>query len=220
MSAMERNRPQVRARAALLAIPLLLLGGCGGCQRSEEAAAPAAREGAGAAPAIPKLPTRPPGVIRPGTDLTPAARISPPTPMSRATFEAAEPADAPAPAMDEPDEPADEPAMDEPPDLPEPDQDFGVAEPGEPSDCIIIIDADPDFGEPPLSVNFSVESQCDGPPTYSWDFGDHSPPSSDPAPVHVYRAAGEYTVRLTATAPDGTLATDEIDISVEAPPEE
>lgn len=35
----------------------------------------------------------------------------------------------------------------------------------------------------------------------TWDFGDGSPPSSDPNPTHVYPTAGSYNVTLDATAP-------------------
>jgi PKD repeat protein len=37
------------------------------------------------------------------------------------------------------------------------------------------------------------------PYTYSWDFGDGSPTSSEQNPTHVYATAGSYTVELTVT---------------------
>ena len=45
-----------------------------------------------------------------------------------------------------------------------------------------------------------------GPPplSYTWDFGDGSPPATEPSPVHRYQRPGAYTVSLTATGPSGT----------------
>jgi PKD repeat protein len=43
--------------------------------------------------------------------------------------------------------------------------------------------------------------------TYSWNFGDGSPVSSQVHPAHLYTAAGSYTVTLTATNPVGTDVT-------------
>jgi hypothetical protein len=86
-------------------------------------------------------------------------------------------------------------------------------------DCIVLIDAVPDFGEPPLTAQFSVEAHCTGgTPAYTWTFGDGSAPSSEAAPAHVYENTGEYTVRLQAVAPDGARASDEMDILVEESP--
>jgi hypothetical protein len=185
---------------------LLLLGGCGSCQRTSEtpdttssgaaavtarrptvrAAAPATASGAGAA-AAPAAPGR---ILAP--TFGPTVGFGP-------TGSAARQAEAPPPAEGSAD--ADEAVP---------------AELENEGDCIVIIDADPDFGEPPLSVSFSVESQCTGgTPALTWDFGDNSPPSSDPAPIHVYDKPGEYTARVLATAADGTKAADEIDITVE-----
>ena len=219
MTAAEHRSGRVwSSLAVMVLVSVLWFGGCSGCRRTEETPGQPASAGSDAAPAIQKkAATRSPGgVIRPGSEVTPESRISAPTPVARATFEPREkhagwPAQNQEPGEQQPEEPAD---------VPEPHDDAGDSEPMEVGDCIVIIDADPDFGEPPLSVNFSVESQCEGTPSYSWDFGDHSSPSSDPSPTHVYEAAGEYTVRLTATSPDGTKATDEIDISVEAVPAE
>nr|MDO8088569.1 PKD domain-containing protein [Candidatus Sigynarchaeum springense] len=44
------------------------------------------------------------------------------------------------------------------------------------------------------------------PSTFSWDFGDGSPASSEQDPSHVYTSAGTYTVSLTVT--DADLETD------------
>ena len=40
--------------------------------------------------------------------------------------------------------------------------------------------------------------------TFSWDFGDGSPVSSEPNPTHTYAVNGNYTVTLTVTNPCGT----------------
>jgi hypothetical protein len=82
--------------------------------------------------------------------------------------------------------------------------------------CTVIIDAEPDYGEPPLTVHFSVDADCgSGTPTYDWDFGDNSPHGAVAAPVHIYEKAGDYTVTLKATGPGGANGSDEIDITVE-----
>ena len=41
--------------------------------------------------------------------------------------------------------------------------------------------------------------------TYSWDFGDGSPTTSDPNPNHTY-AAGTYTATLTVIDNEGAMA--------------
>jgi PKD repeat protein len=56
-------------------------------------------------------------------------------------------------------------------------------------------------GRAPLSVAFSNRSA--GASEYAWDFGDGSV-SGESSPAHVYRFGGEYTVQLTARAPDGS----------------
>jgi len=82
--------------------------------------------------------------------------------------------------------------------------------------CTVIIDADPDYGEPPLTVHFSVDADCGGgTPAYDWDFGDNSPHGAVAAPVHIYEKAGDYTVTLKVTGPGGANGSDEIDITVE-----
>jgi len=83
-------------------------------------------------------------------------------------------------------------------------------------DCFVIVDAEPDFGAPPLSVNFITETDCTGEPvTFSWDFGDGSKGGNDPKPSHTYDKAGDYIATVTASAPDGGRGTDEIDITVD-----
>ncbi|GBD26996.1 Protease 1 [bacterium HR30] len=81
-------------------------------------------------------------------------------------------------------------------------------------DCVVLIDADPDYGPPPLSVSFTSEVECTGGEAqYKWDFGDGST-STEPNPVHTYTKVGEYTATLTVTAGE-VSASDEIDITVE-----
>jgi PKD repeat protein len=83
-------------------------------------------------------------------------------------------------------------------------------------DCFVIVDAEPDFGAPPLTVNFVTETDCTGEPvTYSWDFGDGTTGGNDSKPSHTYDKAGDYIAVVTATAPDGGSGTDEIDITVD-----
>lgn len=84
-------------------------------------------------------------------------------------------------------------------------------------DCFVIVDAEPDFGAPPLAVNFITEIDCTGQPvTYSWDFGDGSKGGNDPRPSHTYDKPGDYVATVTVTAPDGGNGSDEIDITVDS----
>jgi hypothetical protein len=90
--------------------------------------------------------------------------------------------------------------------------------PAEPAagDCLVVIDATPDYGPPPLGVSFSAEAECSaGQPTFKWNFGDGSAPSVEANPAHTYTAIGEYTASVVVTGPDGATASDEIDITVE-----
>jgi len=58
-------------------------------------------------------------------------------------------------------------------------------------------------GQPPLAVEFTAV--CDtSVASYSWTFGDGET-SNGPSPIHIYRAAGTYTVGLTAELVDGTV---------------
>ncbi|MEO8603558.1 MAG: PKD domain-containing protein [bacterium] len=84
-------------------------------------------------------------------------------------------------------------------------------------DCFVIVDAEPDFGGPPLVVNFTTETDCTADPvTYSWDFGDGSKGGNEANPSHTYTKPGDYVATVTTTAPDGGHGTDEIDITVDA----
>jgi hypothetical protein len=91
-----------------------------------------------------------------------------------------------------------------------------VPEEGGEVDCFVIVDAEPDFGAPPLTVNFTTETDCTGSPvTFSWDFGDGKKGGNEPNPSHTYEAAGDYVAVVTTTAPDGGSGSDEIDITVD-----
>jgi len=60
--------------------------------------------------------------------------------------------------------------------------------------------ASPIAGLAPFTTQLSSAGSSDPyglPLTYSWDFGDGSPASTDPNPSHVYAANGTYTVTLT-----------------------
>ena len=83
-------------------------------------------------------------------------------------------------------------------------------------DCIVIGDASPDYGAPPLNVELSAEAECSaGQPKYRWDFGDGTAPSDQANATHTYKNAGDFTATVTVTGPDGSTSTDEIDITVE-----
>jgi cytochrome c len=92
----------------------------------------------------------------------------------------------------------------------------GQPEEANEGDCVVVADADPDYGPPPLGVAFTAEAECTGgQPTYKWDFGDGSPPSSEANPSHTYTKAGDFTATVTVTGSNGAVGSDEIDITVE-----
>ena len=57
-------------------------------------------------------------------------------------------------------------------------------------------------GPAPLSLNF-LNASTGSITSYAWDFGDGTS-STDQAPIHVYAAAGVFTVKLTVTGPGGS----------------
>jgi PKD domain len=84
-------------------------------------------------------------------------------------------------------------------------------------DCFVIVDAEPDFGPPPLKVQFMTEIDCTAEPVnYTWDFGDGTAGGNEPNPVHVYEKPGDYVAIVTTRSPDGGEGEDEMDISVDA----
>jgi len=73
-------------------------------------------------------------------------------------------------------------------------------------------------GPAPLEVQFNAHSLgLEGALAYRWDFGDGQS-AADPAPLHIYRAAGQYVARLTVTAESGQQASADVAIIVEEPP--
>ena len=83
--------------------------------------------------------------------------------------------------------------------------------------CFVIVDTEPDFGSPPLTVQFMTEVDCSsGPVTFGWDFGDGASGGNEPGPSHVYEKPGDYIVTVTVEAPDGGHGKDEIDVTVDA----
>ena len=86
----------------------------------------------------------------------------------------------------------------------------------EEADCFVIVDAEADFGAPPLTVEFVTEVECTATPvTYAWDFGDGTKGGNEPNPTHVYKKPGDYLAVVTASSPDGGRGSDEIDITVD-----
>ena len=86
-------------------------------------------------------------------------------------------------------------------------------------DIELIADGDPDSGEVPLRVRFSVEALLDkevNQPTYTWDFGDGSPPSHDASPEHTYEKPGDYLATVRLVTKTGERGWDEVDIEAEA----
>jgi hypothetical protein len=83
-------------------------------------------------------------------------------------------------------------------------------------DCFVIVDAEPDFGGPPLEVRFETEIDCTAEPvTYTWDFGDGTTGGNEPNPTHVYTKPGDYLATVVTKSPDGGEGEDEIDITVD-----
>jgi len=90
-----------------------------------------------------------------------------------------------------------------------------VAPAAQEPDCFVIVDAEPDYGEPPLVVQFETEVDCTGSPvTYEWDFGDGEKGSSEANPKHIYAKAGDYLAVVRVSAADGAKSNDEIDVTV------
>jgi len=82
----------------------------------------------------------------------------------------------------------------------------------------ISIDADPDIGKAPLTVQFSavvLDDDLPGPFYYQWDFGDGARDATNPT-THTYRVAGEYTTTCMVTNSQGQVGREEVQIQVDA----
>lgn len=64
--------------------------------------------------------------------------------------------------------------------------------------------ASPTAGQSPLRVNFTDNSTGDGISSRVWDFGDGAT-STEQNPVHTYKAAGAFTVKLTVSNEAGAM---------------
>jgi PKD repeat protein len=78
------------------------------------------------------------------------------------------------------------------------------------------INADPDIGTAPLSVEFTAMLDDDPPQpvSFQWDFGDGGRDFSNPA-HHTYRQPGQYTATLLVTNGLGQVARRELEIQVD-----
>jgi PKD repeat protein len=107
-----------------------------------------------------------------------------------------------------------------PPRPPEP----AVAVPGDakpsgglldPDVLIVDVDAEPMFGDAPLTVRFTADvwDETDE-PRYAWRFGDDEAASAEQYPVHRYDRPGAYTATVTVRDASGRTGTGEVDVQV------
>jgi PKD repeat protein len=80
------------------------------------------------------------------------------------------------------------------------------------------LDTDTDIGTAPLTVEFtaSLDEDLPGPFYFQWDFGDGARDVSNPT-NHTYREPGEYTATVTVMNAQGQQATQDVEITVDAP---
>lgn len=77
-------------------------------------------------------------------------------------------------------------------------------------------DSDVDEGKAPLTVKFMADVEGGKAPlTYKWSFGDGTPDSTEPNPVHVYEKAGRYQADLEVKDASGDEDADYLEIEVE-----
>ena len=60
--------------------------------------------------------------------------------------------------------------------------------------------------EPPATVHF-YDSTTGGGIFWKWNFGDSTPNSTQPNPVHIFKKTGNYNISLTETGPNGCAVT-------------
>ncbi len=80
--------------------------------------------------------------------------------------------------------------------------------------------ATPTTGQAPLLVHFSPAGSVDPDgfiEEYKWNFGDGSPISNLPDPLHTYSAGGVYTATLTITDDGGKIGTAAVQVVVSPP---
>ncbi len=83
-------------------------------------------------------------------------------------------------------------------------------------ECVVLVDAQPDIGNPPLTVRFETELDCSSSPvTYSWDFGDGASAGNVANPKHTYEMTGDFVAVVRVRGADGAESDDEIDIVVD-----
>jgi hypothetical protein len=95
-----------------------------------------------------------------------------------------------------------------------------AAAPGAPAQAIIeelYVDseAEPDEGEPPLTVKFvtTVEDQT-GEVECEWDYGDGSPKEKALSPTHVYKTEDDFIATVVCKDAKGITGETEVDITV------
>lgn len=81
---------------------------------------------------------------------------------------------------------------------------------------IFTIEAEPDSGEAPLKVKFTVDLLGEElkKPRFHWDFGDGST-SKERSPTHTYKKPGEYKVSCRIDDEDDRWGRDELTIFVD-----
>jgi hypothetical protein len=87
-------------------------------------------------------------------------------------------------------------------------------------DLVLLAEGDPDWGEAPLEVQFTVESLIMdqmNEPKFTWNFGDGSAESQEPKPVHTYEKPGNYAVTIKIVDATGETGWDELEIEVTEP---
>ncbi len=85
---------------------------------------------------------------------------------------------------------------------------------------VLLAEGDPEDGEAPLTVKFTVESLLEDEmdaPQYKWDFGDGTPISTEASPTHVYEKPGSFTATIRIVDAAGQLGWDEVDVEVDDP---